>query len=87
MPLAVTARGTRPSVSSSLSPRQPGGGLPAAVRDAAVQAGGRSPRADLALLTRVHDALLRLPESALGQLYFEIPGDCLAFPRGPQESR
>jgi len=62
--------------------RQPGRGLPAEVREAAVRAGRRSPKADLALLARVHDALLRLPDSALGQHYYQVPGDCLAFPSG-----
>ena len=33
------------------------------------------------VLRRMRDALVRLPDSALGQHYFEIPGDCLASPR------
>jgi hypothetical protein len=70
-------------VPPDLRVRQPGGGLPAAVRESAIQAGRRSPKADLALLARVHDALLRLPDSALGQHYYQVPGDCLAFPSGP----
>ena len=65
--------------------RQPGRGLPAEVREAAVQAGRRSARADLALLARVHDALVRLPDSALGHHYYQVPGDCLAFPSGLQD--
>ena len=66
-----------------LGVRQPGGGLPEAVRESAVRAGRRSQKADLALLARVHDALLRLPDSALGRHYYRVPGDCLAFPSGP----
>jgi hypothetical protein len=66
--------------------RQPGGGLPEAVRESAVRAGRRSPQSDLALLARVHDALLRLPDSALGQHYYQVPGDRLAFPSGSQDA-
>jgi len=66
--------------------RQPGGGLPAAVRDSAVRAGRRSRRPDPALLARVRDALLTLPDSARGPHYYAIPGDCLAFPRASRET-
>jgi hypothetical protein len=69
-----------------LSIRQPGNGLPAGVRRSAVLAGRRSTRIDPALLARVHDALLRLPDSALSKHYYEIPGECLALPRTPQET-
>jgi hypothetical protein len=40
---------------------------------------------DLALLARVHYAPLRLPDSAPGQHYYQVPGDCLAFPSESQE--
>jgi hypothetical protein len=33
------------------------------------------------LLQRVQDALIRLPDSALGPYYYQIPGDRLASPR------
>jgi hypothetical protein len=66
--------------------RQPGSGLPAAVRDAAVRAGRRRREADLLVLQRVRDALARLPDSAVGRHYTAVPGDCLAVPRQPQEA-
>jgi hypothetical protein len=66
--------------------RHPGGGLPATVRQSAIQAARRSPRAGLVLLARVHDALVRLPDSALGQYYHLVPGECLAFPSRPQDA-
>jgi hypothetical protein len=69
-----------------LGVRQPGRGLPGAVRESAVQAGRRSPKADLALLARVHEALLRLPDSALGQYYYRIAGGCPALPSGPVDA-
>jgi hypothetical protein len=64
-----------------LQARQPGSGLPQAVRDAAVWAGRRRRPADLALLARLRDALARLPDQAPTRSYLEIPGDSLAFPR------
>ncbi len=49
---------------------------------AAVQVGRRGRRpADLALLQRVRDALVRLPDSAVTRHYIKVPGDCLASPR------
>ena len=69
-----------------LQARQPGSGLPAAVRDATVRA-GRSRPLDLVLLARLRDALARLPDGALGRHYIEVPGDCLAFPRESREAR
>jgi hypothetical protein len=36
---------------------------------------------DLLVLRPVLDALARLPDSALGRYYFQVPGDCLASPR------
>ncbi len=68
-----------------IHPRQPGGGLPEAVRDGAVRAGRRRRLVDPVLLARVREALLRLPDSARGNYYYEIPGDCLASPRGPEQ--
>ncbi len=65
--------------------RFPGANVPEAVRDAAASA-GRGRRVDPLLLRRVRDALARLPDSALNRHYFEIPGDCLASPRGRQET-
>jgi hypothetical protein len=69
-----------------LGRRQPGGGLPRAVRDAAVQAGRQRRPVDLEVLARVREALLRLPGSARGQYYYTIPGQCLASPRPHQET-
>jgi hypothetical protein len=61
--------------------RLPGASVPDAIRDAAAKAArGRGP-VDAPVLKRVRDALARLPDSALGRYYFEIPGDCLASPR------
>ena len=65
--------------------RQPGANLPEAMQDAAARA-GRKTRPDPLLLQRVRDALVRLPDSARGPYYFEIPGDCLASPRGLQQT-
>jgi hypothetical protein len=45
-----------------LQARQPGSGLPAAVLDAAVRAGGRRKPIDPLLLARARDALARLPD-------------------------
>jgi hypothetical protein len=73
-------------VPADLRVRQPGGDLPSAVRNAAVRAGRRSTRPDPALLLRVRDALLRLPDNALNQHYCPIPGDCLASARTPWEA-
>ena len=60
-----------------LPARQPGSGLPPAVRDAATLAGRGRGEADPAVLARVRDALARLPDSALGRRV-EVPGDRLA---------
>jgi hypothetical protein len=68
-------------VKADLQARLPGAGLPEAVRKAAMRAGRRHRLADPVLLTRVRDALVRLPDSALHRGYFEIPGDSLASPR------
>jgi hypothetical protein len=76
----------RPPVVHDLQARQPGSGLPAAVRDAAVRAGRRSRPLDPLLLQRVRDALARLPDSAVGRHYIAVPGDCLAFPRQLEEA-
>ena len=72
-----------------LQARRPGGELPEAVRAAAERARRRRGRGrvDPLVLARVRDALLRLPDSALGRHYFEIPGDCLASPREWREAR
>jgi hypothetical protein len=67
-------------MASDLQARHPGVGVPEAVRDAAVRAGRHRRSVDPQLLRRVRDALVRLPDSALGRHYFEIPGDCLASP-------
>jgi hypothetical protein len=66
--------------------RRPGASVPEPVRDAAIRAGRRSRPADPLLLERVRDALARLPDSARGPYYFEIPGDCLASPRGHRQT-
>ena len=66
--------------------RLPGSGLPEAVRDAAVRAGRRRRPPDLILLSRLRDALARLPDQAPARSYLEIPGDCLAFPRESRET-
>jgi hypothetical protein len=70
-----------------LPARRPCGELPEAVRAAAERARRRRGRVDPLVLARVRDALLRLPDSALGRHYFEIPGDCLASPREWREAR
>jgi hypothetical protein len=64
--------------------RRPGANAPEVVRDAATRAGRRNRPIDPLLLQRVRDALARLPDSARGPYYFEIPGDCLASPRGQE---
>jgi hypothetical protein len=65
-----------------LPSRQPGLGVPEAVLAAAARAARRGRRsADPALLQRVRDALVRLPDSALTRHYLKVPGDCLASPR------
>jgi hypothetical protein len=79
-PSVVTARSTKPTMVPDLQLRQPGSGLPEAVRDGAVRAGRRGRPIDLVLIQRVRDALVRLPDHALTQHYSEIPGDCLASP-------
>jgi hypothetical protein len=69
-----------------LPARRQGSGLPEMVRDAAERARRRLGRVD-PLVLAIRDALLRLPDSALGRHYFEIPGDCLASPREWREAR
>jgi hypothetical protein len=66
--------------------RQPGSSLPEAVRDAAVRAGGRFRPTDLVVLARLRDALARLSDQAPTRSFFEIPGDCLAFPRESRQT-
>jgi hypothetical protein len=73
-------------MAADLGVRQPGDGLPRAVRDAAVRAGRRRGPLDPELLARVRDALSRLPDSARGQHYYKIPGDCLASPHPSRET-
>jgi hypothetical protein len=68
---------------TDLQMRRPGNGLPEAVRDAATRAGRRRRPVDPMLLERVREALARLPDQALNRHYFQVPGDCLASPRGP----
>jgi hypothetical protein len=73
-------------MAGDLPVRQPGSGLPTAVRDAAARAGRRRrPPVDPLALQRVRDALARLPDSAAGRRYIAAAGDCLAVPRQPQE--
>jgi hypothetical protein len=74
-------------MATNFQPRRPGSGLPEAVRIAAVRAGRRNRSVDPLLLARVREALARFPDQALNQHYLEIPGDCLASPHGPQETR
>jgi hypothetical protein len=69
-----------------LQVRQSGASPPEAARDAAATAGRSHRPPDPLLLRRVRDALARLPDSALNRHCFEIPGDCLALPRGHQET-
>jgi hypothetical protein len=64
-----------------LPARHPGASVTDAIRDAAARAGRGRRLADPAGQLRVRDALARLPDSALGRYYFEIPGECLACPR------
>jgi hypothetical protein len=65
-----------------LPAREPGASAPDAVRAATAQAGRRTGRRmDPALLRRVRDALVRLPDSAVNRHYLAIPGECLASPR------
>jgi hypothetical protein len=64
--------------------RQPGANAPEAMRDVAAKAGKTRP--DPLLLRRLRYALVRLPDSARGPYYFEIPGDCLASPRELQQT-
>jgi hypothetical protein len=54
--------------------------MPDGVREAATRAGRNHKAPDMHLLERVWDALARLPDSALGPYYYQIPGDCLASP-------
>ena len=68
-----------------LPARRPGVSVPGAVRDAAARAGRRRRPVDPAVLKRVRDALARLPDSALGPYYFQIPGDSLASPSVSQD--
>jgi hypothetical protein len=65
-----------------LPARKPGISVPGPVREAAARAGRRAGRRlDPALLRRVRDALVRLPDSAVGRHYIAILGECLASPR------
>jgi hypothetical protein len=65
-----------------LPAREPGASAPGPVRDAAARAGRRAGRRlDPALLRRVRDALVRLPDSAVSRHYLAVPGECLASPR------
>jgi hypothetical protein len=85
----MTATGTsqrRPAMMPDFQARQPGANMPEAVRDAAARAGRRHRPVGALLLRRVRDALARLPDSALNRHYYEIPGDCLASPRGRPET-
>ena len=88
MALGWTAASTGPVMPPEpprLPPRQPGPGVPGAVLAAATRAGRRGRRpVDLALLARVRDALMRLPDSAITRHYLKVPGDCLAFPRAEE---
>jgi hypothetical protein len=72
-------------MADDLPARQPGSGLPAAVRDAAGRASRRRRPPDLLVLQRVRDALARLPDNAMGRHYIAVPGDCLACPRQLEE--
>jgi hypothetical protein len=80
--------GTGPLMSAEpprLPSRQPGLGVPGGVLAAATRAGRRGGRsADLALLRRVRDALVRLPDSAITRHYIRVPGECLASPRAQE---
>jgi len=70
-----------------LPARKPGAIIPGMVRDAAAQAGGRHRPPDLRVLRRVRDALVRLPDSALGLYYFEIPVTAWHLRRPPHTDR
>jgi hypothetical protein len=65
--------------------RQPGSGLPDAVRDAATRAGRRRQPVDPLLLQRVRDAPGQLPGHALIQP-FEISDDCLTSTQAHRET-
>jgi hypothetical protein len=66
--------------------RRPGASTPDAVRDGAAKAGRRREAPDMRVLRRIRDALARLPDSALGPHYIEIPGDCLKSLHGCKEA-
>jgi len=79
--MAVSTSNRGLAMSTELPARHPGTNMPNAVRDTATRSSrGRRP-VDLVTLRRVRDSLARLPDSALGRYYFEVPGDCLACPR------
>jgi anti-sigma regulatory factor (Ser/Thr protein kinase) len=86
-PVAVGPEAGVAGTADELQARQPGGGLPRPVRDAAVRAGRSRRPVDPAVLQRVRDTLARVPAGALGRHHVTIPGDCLAFPHEPREAR